>query len=101
VEASEYKEKLNNLIEAQEEQLDQLHSEYALSNRKANIGDNITDHLGSVLVDKITVYMRFGSIPECVYRGVPYTKKGVLFKSGKRRAVYAPNLKAVNGEEIA
>lgn len=101
MEIEEYKTKLNDIIKAQEKKRHELYYEYAMANNNVKAADIVTDHIGSVLVDKITVHMGYGGIPECYYRGVQMTKKGIPFKSGERRFVYVKNLKSVNGKEIA
>ena len=67
-----------------------LEKEFALANNKTNIGDLVSDHIGTVKVEEILI--AFGDVPQCVYRGTEYTRARKPFKRGKRRDVYQGNL---------
>jgi hypothetical protein len=69
----------------------QVGRKFAISNNTISIGDKITDHIGSIIVQKITVY--HSEIPQCVYDGVEINKNGKENKKGKTRAVYESNIK--------
>lgn len=68
-----------------------LTKEYVLSNNTVKIDDKITDHVGSIIVDKITVYI--SSEPQCMYSGFVINKDGSKSKLNKRIDVFQRNLK--------
>lgn len=75
-----------------------LVKKFAIINNKVKVGNTVTDHIGSVIVEKIGIYN--DEVPGCFYTGVMLTTKGVVFKSGERRTVYQSNLQSLNGEPI-
>jgi len=89
----EYKEKLKQLEEAYQKEKKQLAVKYAMSNNTVKIGDVITDHIGSIIVDKINVGGYSWRGVECVYEGFELTKRGRPFKNKRRRVVWQSNLK--------
>jgi hypothetical protein len=88
----EYKEKLAVIDKEHEARQFELAKEYALSNNSISAGDVITDHIGSIKVSSIALYMSHRSRPMCSYYGVQTTKKGKEYKSGAKRKVYQSNL---------
>lgn len=70
-----------------------LNKQYIESNAVCEIGDFITDHIGTILVEKIKWSVSLGSnIPVALYYGLCYTKAGKPFKSGEKRNVWGPNI---------
>lgn len=65
---------------------------YAFSNSDIEVGDIVTDHIGSIKVNTIEVTIGFGRVPYCVYRGECYTKKSKRFKNGEIRVVHQTNI---------
>jgi len=65
-----------------------LAKDYALSNRKADIGDIIEDYLGKVLAQKMGVTFGLGECPSIRYFGICLKKNGDPRKDGKKRWVY-------------
>ena len=70
---------------------------FATSNNTVKVGDIITDHIGSIKVEKIS-WGYFGSsgnisLPSCVYNGVVLKKDKTPTKRGNNRKVYQINLK--------
>ena len=78
-----------------------LNKEYAESNNSVKIGDFVTDHIGTIKVEKMSIY--FDSMymsPSMVYNGTCYTKNGIPMKDKKSRSVYQNNLiKVINVED--
>lgn len=70
----------------------QIIREYALSNNPHNIGDRITDHIGTIEIKEIKAHCHFGGIPECVYIGVQYNKDGKLSKKQDHTKIYQSNI---------
>lgn len=69
----------------------ELAKQYAIANNKVEIGEIISDHIGSILVDKI-LFSETKPYPSCVYLGVVLNKNGTKSKRGERRNVYQSNL---------
>lgn len=63
---------------------------YALSNSNIKIGDTFTDHIGSIEVEQISVYLSEKQ-PSLIYHGVRLKKNGDKFKSGEKRAAHQIN----------
>ncbi len=84
------------LIKIQDETLRRKHvlaKEYALSHNAIKKGDIIKDHIGSIIVENISITKTLISpVPECKYYGLELTKQGLIYKSEKRRTVYQSNL---------
>lgn len=71
--------------------------EYCLSNNIVNVGDIVTDQIGSVKVESISVSANFGS-PCCLYNGIELKKDLKPKKNGSRRSVYQSNIIWVNAK---
>lgn len=73
-----------------------LAKQFALSNNTVVIGDIITDHIGSIVVSKISVSIgsltMYGSMPQCVYDGIELLKSGKENAKGKTRSVWQSNI---------
>ena len=91
MEYSEYKDKLSDLKAKHHNEKVALAREYAYSNNPYKVGDTVTDHIGSIRVDRIRVDITDN--PCCIYYGIELTKKGVPYKSGSTRGVYQMNIK--------
>jgi hypothetical protein len=81
----------------------ELFERCALANNQVRVGDIVTDHVGSVMVEKIQPCGQVSSgstEPSCLYRGGEYTKKGKPFKSGSKRDVYQSNVVAINNKVV-
>ena len=86
----EYRNKVEEIENENRKDLERFAMEYAMSHNKVKVGDIITDHMGSICVEKISY--RSHGIPRCIYHGCCYTKKGNPYKSGEKRWVYQTNL---------
>ena len=83
----EYLQKLNELkIEFKNKNLE-LMKDFVNSNNPYKIGDKITDHNGTILIEKIGYYWGFGNKPCATYSGVVLNKDGTPNKKGVRRYV--------------
>lgn len=80
---NEYHSKMKVLEKEFSDAKSKLYVEYVMSNKKANVGDFVTDGRGIILVDKITTSKTLG-LPYATYHGVLHTTKMVPFKSGER-----------------
>jgi len=95
----EYKTESSRIGKRALDQQRKLDSSYAKSHSNVVEGDIVTDDMESILVDRIQ-YTSFCSLPECVYSGIRYTKKGVPRKDEARGRMYQSNLKLINGEQV-
>lgn len=67
---------------------------YAWSNNHVSAGDIVTDHLGRVLVESISLYVPSPPcLPSCIYYGAEITLQGKPYKKESKRHVYQTNLK--------
>ena len=86
---------MNMLIEKESRQhfnsIRQIKLQYAKENTKFNVGDYVTDHIGTILVESI--HYDLSEIPTAVYIGVKYTKNNKPFKSCEQRNVYQSNIR--------
>jgi hypothetical protein len=64
---------------------------YAFSNNPYKIGDFITDHVGTIKIEKIKFSVYFGG-SECVYIGTQYNKDGKVSKKQDRNTIYQSNI---------
>ena len=65
--------------------------QYAIVYYPINIGDIITDHIGSIRVETIRVCHNT-KYPTCVYNGFVVTKNGSISKRQIKRDVYQINI---------
>lgn len=86
----EYKFKKSEISRIADEALSRLRREYAFSNSNVSIGDEVEDHSGRIVVDKILIASEIYG-----YEGVNLTRKGTPNKRDPRRVVYQCNLKRI------
>ena len=86
---------MNELIEKEKRQhfnsIRQIKLQYAKDNTAFDIGEYVTDHIGTILI--MLIHYDLSDEPKPVYQGLCYTKKGKPFKSGEYRGVYEKNIK--------
>lgn len=81
-----YKQKLKELDNEYDEKKNKLSEEYALSNNSIKIGDRFTDHIGTIIVEKIKwTFSGLYGIPSCVYLGLELKKDGTQTKKMTKR----------------
>jgi hypothetical protein len=76
---SEYKEKKSK-----------VYVEYCKANNPYKIGDVFTDHMGSILIEKIK-FAVWGSNPCCTFIGIELKKDGTPKKNGSKREAWQNN----------
>lgn len=91
MEFEELKAKLEWIEERANERKKDAIREYCLVNNSVKIGDIVTDHIGSVKVEKILVEYSL-TRPQCIYVGSELKKDLTPRKGGSKRNVYAQNL---------
>lgn len=95
----EYAEKIQAVRKEAESKIKAIQIEYAEKNNPVKIGDMVSNQSTNVKVETIGIAIIAG-LPSMVYHGPAMTKKGNLFKSGKRDKVYQVNLQIINGEQV-
>lgn len=66
--------------------------EFCDANNPYKVGDVFTDHIGSILIDKIQYWVIFGNEgPCCVYSGLELKKDGTPRKDKSRRQCWQYN----------
>lgn len=68
-----------------------IYIDYAKSNNPYKIGDIVTDHIGSLKIERIAVSVTW-YISQCVYHGIDLKTNGQPCKK-QGRAVYQTNIK--------
>lgn len=92
----EYINKRKELDEQLEKDKYKVAVEFAISNNPYPIGTVITDHIGSLKIEKIKVtnprVFGDGTFPQCVYFGIELKKDGTPMKKQTNRGVWAENI---------
>jgi hypothetical protein len=84
--------KLNSLEEQYERKKHNLQREYCDANNPYKIGDNFTDHIGTIKIERIAYYFSsYGYEPSCIYFGIELKKDGTPKASEKRRKAFQPD----------
>jgi hypothetical protein len=67
--------------------------EYCDANNPYKVGDKFTDHIGTILIEKIGYVYRLwdGDSPCCIYNGPELKKDGTPKKNGDKRTAYQTN----------
>jgi hypothetical protein len=90
----EFDKKVKSLRTKFESDKKELALAYAKENNPYKIGDTITDHAGSLIIERIDYSLTFGNgeYPCCVYSGTELKKDGTPKKNQEGRGVYQSNL---------
>lgn len=88
---SELKSQINDLHDKFESDIRSLKRHYCWLNKRYNIGDKFTDHIGSIIVEEIRYH--YSSEPCCVYYGTELKKDGTPRKDGSKRQAWQSNEK--------
>ena len=71
----------------------ELDKKYALANNPYKIGDIITDHIGSLKIEKTKLYRTYSDrLPSLIYFGVELKKDGTPRVRQENRGVHQTNL---------
>lgn len=76
-----------------EEQRVKLVTTFANENNEVEVGDIVTDHYCSIVVQKIGITTDLFGTPYCFYTGLKLKKNGQPTKRGEVETVYEQNLK--------
>ena len=90
---SEYLDKVAEIKAASQKKIYELQLQYALEHNPYQIGDIVTDHIGSILVETISAYTdaRYKE-PQAMYEGRVLKKDGTPTKKEQYRVVWQMNL---------
>ena len=89
----EYEDRLRELKVEFEQKKSKLIKEYVDSNNPYKIGDKVTDHACSIIIEKIKYHISLCGTPCAVYYGPELKKDGTPKKNGNKTYVYQSNLK--------
>jgi hypothetical protein len=89
----EYKQRVFELKDEFEQKEIELMKEFVNSNNPYKAGDRVTDHIGTIVIEKIDAAFVYSGPPCAVYTGTELTKDGIPNKKGKKRQVWQCNLK--------
>lgn len=89
---SEYLQKIKELEQEFENKKIELMKEYVTANNPYKIGDKITDHIGSIIIDKMGVTFGYNNNPFATYSGFELKKDGSTGKDKSRRQVWQTNV---------
>ena len=89
----EFKAELKKIEEEALNKKLQLYRKYALAHSTYNVGDIFTDHIGSILIEKIKecVVFNTNNLPSCIYFGLELKKDGTPTKKMTKRDAYQVN----------
>jgi hypothetical protein len=94
MELQDLKDRLKVLEQEYESKQKEVMREYCDENNPYKIGDKFTDHIGTILIEKI-LYSYYNSFlyeaPSCVYFGPELKKDGTPKKNGDKRKAYQLN----------
>lgn len=94
MEYSDFQTKLKALKDEAKKKEQDLFIEYAYANNTLKPGDIVTDHIGSIKIEKISVHVSYLSEPKpmCIYIGIELKKDLTPTKVRKERTVYQSNI---------
>lgn len=88
----EYKENAKELYNEYQKNLRLLNIKCAMENNDVKVGDKFTDHIGTIPVESIGMYVNhLSSLPLCKYHGLVLKKDGTPTKKNERRDAYQEN----------
>jgi hypothetical protein len=92
MEPQDLKDKLKVLEQEYNLKQKEVIREYCDANNPYKIGDKFTDHIGTILIEKISYYYySLGGDPCCTYYGSELKKDGTPKKNGDKRKAYQSN----------
>lgn len=85
------KEKLRSAYQDYERAKRVIYKDYAAANNPYKEGDMITDHVATIKIESIGVYVS-GEESQCVYTGIQYNKDGKVSKKQDHNIIYQMNI---------
>jgi len=90
----ELKKELKELAKKYEQEKFEVYKKYALANNPYKIGDFVTDHVATIQVQKIGIYISDG-VSSCTYTGIQYNKDGKISKKQDHTTAYQMNINKI------
>lgn len=88
-----YLKKVQEVEKEKDEKIILLVREFAFANNTVKVGDIVTDHIGSIIVESINSCMpSYNKLPSCVYFGLELKKDKTPRKDKSKRRVHSSNL---------
>lgn len=87
-----YFQKVKDLESEHYKRKEELMKEFVRSNDPYGIGDKVTDHIGTILIESKSYDWGFNSFPGAVYFGVELKKDGTPNKKMSKRKVWQSNV---------
>lgn len=87
----QYQQKLKEIKQEQELKKQQLTKQFCDANNPYKIGDKFTDHIGTIIIEKISYAHTLAETPCCVYFGTELNKNGTPNKRGDKRIAWQSN----------
>ena len=87
----QYEQKIQELQKEYELKKNEVAKQFCDANNLYKIGDKFTDHIGTIIIEKITYSFMFTGIPICVYFGIELNKDGTPNKRGNKRKAWQSN----------
>jgi len=88
----EYLQKVKELESEFENKKVELMKEFVRVNNPYKIGDKVTDHIGSIIIEKMGFAWGYGNKPCATYTGIELKKDGTPTKKESRRQVWQSNV---------
>lgn len=89
---AEYNQELRNAYSAYEAAKRAINIKFAYANNTYKVGDKFTDHIGTIIIQKIQVGIA-SELPCCVFTGTNLTANGTVSKKEPIRTAYGANEK--------
>lgn len=88
----EYIAELNTLTDEFNQKRKELIRKYVDENNPYKTGDKVTDHIGTIVIEKISYSVGLYGKPEAKYYGLVLKKDGTPKKITERRCVFQSNI---------
>ncbi len=89
----EFKNEEKALSIQYEESRKELFKKFALANNPYKIGDIITDHTGTIRIERIQTHKGYSDYPSCLYHGTQLNKKDLsVAKRQNHTSIFQQNI---------
>jgi len=88
---TDYEIKMAQLLNEHTEKQKKLMVEFCNANNPYKVGDIFTDHIGSIIIEKIKYSFSYSSIPCCTYFGLELKKDGTPKNNESKRTAWQLN----------
>jgi hypothetical protein len=87
----DYNNELEEMLREYELKRKKVMKRFCDANNPYKIGDKFTDHIGSIIIEKIKYSHTINGTPCCVYFGIGLKKDGTPKKSNDKRHAWQTN----------